>query len=55
MNVQAKKILKVADGLRALLLEYQREVGVAEAQALGESLAPLAFDIEAVLSGNEID
>lgn len=54
-KVQKTKIIKAAESLRTLLHEYQRVVGVDEAQTLGEQLAPLAFDIEAVLSGNEID
>lgn len=48
-------ILKRAEELRNMLNEYQRSVGVDEAQALGEDLSPLAFDIEAVLSGHEIN
>ena len=47
------KILQAADKLRDMLNSYQREVGVEAAQALGDELAPLAFDIEAVLSGLE--
>lgn len=49
------EILKAADDLRDLLNEYQQAVGVEEAAALGDELAPLAFDIEAVMSGHAID